>query len=150
MQDTPVTAEGFTALRRLIEGESQYTSELNQHRMQKAFNAAERAMTSCTLLEDQRRALFLQNCERKTRVSTKSRVVGTAKVMSYQEIVEQESEQAEPITRTAVSAHRGMTARKHRVAVTDRAPEKRQVELRQAIRDINRSDMHNYCHVFEI
>ena len=35
VEDTLVTSEGFTALRRLIEGELGRMGELNQHRMQK-------------------------------------------------------------------------------------------------------------------
>ena len=66
--DTPSTAEGFVALRRLVEGECQHGNELVQPRRQKVFNAAERAMTNCTLLEDQRQALSLQDRERKIRV----------------------------------------------------------------------------------
>ena len=54
--------------------------------MQKAFNAAERALTESSLLRDRSQELFLQNCEKKLRVSTNSKVVGTVRVMSYRDI----------------------------------------------------------------
>ena len=88
-----MTSEGFAALRRRIEGESQKVSELSQYRLQKAFNAAERALAESSLLRDRSQELFLQNCEKKLRVSTKSKVVGTARVMGYRDIVEKRSMQ---------------------------------------------------------
>ena len=136
-QATPVTSEGFAALRRLIECESQQVSELSQRRMQKALNAAERALTESSLLRDRSQELFLQNCEKKLRVSTKSKVVETARVMSYQDIIEKRS--AKEIMKTAGSgtgARRQVpTVGKRSLPVSNQAPRKRrrQGELQQAI-----------------
>jgi hypothetical protein len=86
-----VTFEGFAALRRLTEDKSQEVSELSQHRIQKALNDAERALTESSLLRDRSQGLFLQNCEKKLRQSTRSTVVGTARVMSHRDIIEKRS-----------------------------------------------------------
>jgi DDE superfamily endonuclease len=88
MQQTPVTTESFAALRCLIEGESSHLDRQHQHRMKKALNAGERAMAECGLLSEERQNLRQQNCEKKTRASARSTVVGTARVMSYEDIVE--------------------------------------------------------------
>jgi hypothetical protein len=72
VQATPVISEGFAVLRRLIESESPQVGELNQHRIQKTFNAAERALTEGSLLRDRSQELFLQNCEKKLRQSTRN------------------------------------------------------------------------------
>jgi hypothetical protein len=149
-----VTSEGFAALRRLIEGESQHVSELSQHRLQKAFNAAERALTESSLLRDRSQELFLQNCEKKLRTSSKSKVVGAARVMSYRDIIEKRSTQ-ETIKTTKSRSDAGRQApsvRKRPLAVSGQASRKRgrQGELQQAIQEIASSEMGNYCHVFEL
>lgn len=151
MQATPVTSEGFASLRRLIEGESQHASELSQRRMQKALNAAERALTESALLRDRGQELFLQNCEKKLRTSTKSKVVGTARVMSYQDIVDKRSAQettAIATTRSGATCQIS-TSNKRALPVTPRK-RKWQGELEQAKREIASWDMHSYCHVFEL
>ncbi|KAK5240825.1 hypothetical protein LTS06_012336, partial [Exophiala xenobiotica] len=64
--------------------------------MQKAFDAAERASTESSLLRDRGPELvFLQNCEKRLRQSTKSKVVGsrTARVVTYWDILEKRSTQ---------------------------------------------------------
>jgi hypothetical protein len=51
-------------------------------------NAAEKAFAECSLLLDDNRLLFAQNNEKVSRKSARSTVVGTAKVISYEDIVE--------------------------------------------------------------
>jgi hypothetical protein len=51
-------------------------------------NAAEKAFAERALLLDENRVLFEQNNESNIRQSTRSTVVGKAKVMSYEDIVE--------------------------------------------------------------
>jgi hypothetical protein len=55
-------------------------------------------MTECTLLREEAQALFQQNDEKKTRTSAKSTLVGTARVMSYEDIVINQSRKT-PATR---------------------------------------------------
>ncbi|KAK5240859.1 hypothetical protein LTR40_007561, partial [Exophiala xenobiotica] len=64
--------------------------------MQKAFDAAERALTESSLLRDRGpEPVFLQNFEKKLGQSTISKVVGsrTARVMTYRDILEKRSTQ---------------------------------------------------------
>lgn len=150
--NTPTTAEGLAALRRLIEGEGYSETEVHQSRLRKVFNAAEQAMANCTLLEDERRNLFLQNCERKTRVSTKSKVVGTARVMSYQDIVDRRDHPPSAAPAASRSERQDTAVSKRRVAAGGHMTNKRsrQGELQQAIQEIDSSHMRNHCHVFQI
>jgi len=85
---TPVTAEILTSLRSLIEQGSHMLDESSRYYVQKLANAAERAFADRALLLDENLNLFKQNNERECRQSTRSTVVGKAKVMSYEDIVE--------------------------------------------------------------
>jgi hypothetical protein len=60
----------------------------SKQRFQKFANAAQKLLAECTILLDENRLLFEQNNESNCRQSTRSTVVGKAKVMSYQDIVE--------------------------------------------------------------
>jgi hypothetical protein len=51
-------------------------------------SSTEKAFAECSLLLDDNRLLFAQNNEKVSRKSARSTVVGTAKVMSYEDIVE--------------------------------------------------------------
>jgi hypothetical protein len=145
---TPVTSEGFSALRHLIEGESQGLSELDNHRIQNALNAAERAIADRGLLLDENRLLFEQNCEKQTRASTMSRAVGTAKVMSYQEIEEARRKHDKAVVNVGTQSK---TVGKRRAQSSPQVSVKRVrlTELEQAIRENESSKMRDYCHVFE-
>jgi hypothetical protein len=46
------------------------------------------SFAECALLEDEKELLFIQNNEAKRRQSTKSTIVGKAKVLSYEDIKE--------------------------------------------------------------
>ena len=80
---TPVTAEALTSLRSLIEQDTHMLDELSKRRLQKLVNAAQNS-----LLLDENRLLFEQNNESNCRRSTRSIILGKAKVMSYEDIVE--------------------------------------------------------------
>jgi Early Flowering 4 domain len=62
--------------------------EPSKQRLQKLANAAQKSFAECALLLDENRLLFQQNNESNTRQSTRSTVVGKAKAMSYEDIVE--------------------------------------------------------------
>src|SRR6266498_4672551 len=57
-----------------------------QRHVQKLANAGQRAITYCALLDNQNQLLTKINNEAKVRRSTKSLVLGTAKVMSFEDI----------------------------------------------------------------
>ena len=59
-------------------------------RITKLCNAAENAFADHSLLLDENQLLFEQNCERNVRKSVQSKIIGTAKVLSYEDLCEAE------------------------------------------------------------
>ena len=78
-------AEDLTALHGLIEQNAHTLDETTKQRLQELTNAAQISFAECALLADENQLLFKQNNEAKVRRSTKSTVVGKAKVMSYED-----------------------------------------------------------------
>ena len=83
---TPVTRESLTCLRTKFEQETALTSPCRRQ-FQKLANAAEKAFADRAILLDENKLLFEQNNEKVTRSNARS-VVGTAKVMTYDESLE--------------------------------------------------------------
>lgn len=86
---TPVTVEALTSLHDLIK---QQLNEPNQDRIQrhiqKLASAAKTSFAKQTLFQDQNRFLSKINNEAIVRRSTRSVVLGKAKVMSYEDLEE--------------------------------------------------------------
>ena len=108
---TPVTAEALTSLRSLIEQDAHGLDETSKQRLQKFANAAQISFAECALLHDDNRLLIKQNNEAKVRQSTKSTVVGKAKVMSYENI---EDARAKRAAKEQVTAGKGKCGRKRK------------------------------------
>jgi hypothetical protein len=87
MLPTPVTFESLRSLRTKI-AQDTTLDHSGQHRFQKLANAAEKAFADRALLLDENRLLFEQNNKKTTRLSIRSTVTGTAKVMAYDDIIE--------------------------------------------------------------
>ena len=85
---TPVTSEGLITLCTKIEKQSHDLDGSIASPVQKLVRAAKRAMAGRDLLHAENDTLRQQNNEKKTRQSAKAQTVGTAKVMSYQDLVE--------------------------------------------------------------
>jgi hypothetical protein len=85
---TTVTADGFAMLRNQVVADVRTLDPACQDRLENLNHAVERAMAERALLLDENRLLFEQNNEKTTRHSIGSRVVGHAKVMSYEDILE--------------------------------------------------------------
>lgn len=83
-----VNAEGFEALRKKLDQESQHLDAVGKYRLQKLANAGEKAITDRVLLVEENMILFDQNNKKLSRSSTKSTVIGTARIISYDDIVE--------------------------------------------------------------
>ncbi|KFY05438.1 hypothetical protein V491_09129 [Pseudogymnoascus sp. VKM F-3775] len=81
---TPVSAEDLTSLHNLIKGET--SAPRLQRYVQKLANAAQMSFAKSAILEDQQEYLTAISNEAKVRRSTRSTVVGRAKVMSYEDI----------------------------------------------------------------
>jgi len=95
---TPVTSEHLVSLRRTIEQDMHALNGQGQQRLQKFANAAERAMSARDLLFQENSDLFKQNNERNTHASTKSTVVGKARVISFEDIAEARKKREEKDT----------------------------------------------------
>jgi hypothetical protein len=80
---TPTSASGLDVMRQKLD---QILGAIDEHEsrlhIQKIVNAAEQSLMSCALLQEENRALAVQNKEKKIRKSTKATKVGTAKIMS--------------------------------------------------------------------
>jgi hypothetical protein len=83
-----VTSEALTSLRNLVEQDTHLVDAQGKRRLHKLANVAEKAFAERALLLDENRLLFEQNNESKSRSSTKATIVGKAKVMTYEDIVE--------------------------------------------------------------
>ena len=85
---TPVTAEALTSLHNLIKQDTHALDTTSKQRLQrhvqKLASAARISFAECAL-QDQNRFLFKVNNEAKVRRSTRSVVLGKAKVMSYED-----------------------------------------------------------------
>ena len=104
-----MTAEALTSLRSLIEQDAHTLNETSKQRLQKLANAAQVSFAEYALLLDENRLLFQQNNEAKCRQSTKSTVVGKAKVISYEDIVEAQAKRAAKEAAKEAAAVNGKT-----------------------------------------
>jgi len=95
---TPLTAEALTSLHSMIKQDAHSLAGADiqrlQRHIQKLANAAQISFAERALLQDQTRFLSTMNNEAKSRRSTKSLVLGKAKVMSYEDIEEARAKRA--------------------------------------------------------
>ncbi|KFZ25298.1 hypothetical protein V502_00222 [Pseudogymnoascus sp. VKM F-4520 (FW-2644)] len=95
---TPVSAEALTSLHNLIKQDAYTLNETStqrqQRRVQKLANAAQISFAENALLRDQNQILTIISNEVKVRRSTRSIVLGKAKVMSYEDIEEARAKRA--------------------------------------------------------
>jgi hypothetical protein len=100
MPVTPVSAEGFMSLQNLIIKQDAYTlndtskQKLERHVL-KLTKAGRMFLTKGSLKDNQIEFLNTINNETKVRRSTKSLVLGKAKVMSYKDLKEAQAKRAE-------------------------------------------------------
>ena len=113
--------------------------DLSRFRFQKLNNAAEKAFAECSLLLDDNRLLFAQNNEKLSRKSARSTVVGTAKVMSYEDIVEAQT------NRDAKAASR--IPKRKSGPITGQARGSCSQEVEKAEEEIRSLGLANYCSV---
>lgn len=97
---TPVTAEAFLAMRDFILEKDAHTLEdagkrSIQRHLQKLTKGAQTSIARGILQQERIRFLLKTNDEAKVRRSTKSLVLGKAKVMSYEDLVEARAKRTE-------------------------------------------------------
>ena len=119
----------------------------SKHCLKKLANAAQKAFAERALLLDENRLLFEQNNESNCRQSTRSTVVGKAKVMSYEDIIEA---QAKRDAKEAVPA-KGIRGRKRKSSapVVVEAKRARTNEVEVAEGEIEALGLGNYCSVLK-
>jgi hypothetical protein len=112
---TPVSAEALALLHNLIKQDTHTLDETSKQRLQrhlqKLANAAQMSFAERALLRDQNRFLSRMNNEAKVRRSTKSVVLGKAKVMSYEDIEEARAKRA---AKEQAAAGKGKCRRKRK------------------------------------
>ncbi|KAH9204263.1 hypothetical protein DL95DRAFT_319788, partial [Leptodontidium sp. 2 PMI_412] len=95
---TPASAEGLMWLYNQIQQDTQIldatSTQRLQKRIQKLANAAQVSFAECALLNNRNQFLTEANNEAKVRRSTRSMVLGKAKVMSYEDIEEARAKRA--------------------------------------------------------
>jgi hypothetical protein len=112
---TPVTAEGLISLHNIIKQDAHVQDAKGKQRLQKLVkklaSAAQISFAERALLQDQNRFLFKVNNDTKIRRSTRSVVLGRAKVMSFGELEEARSKRATKDKATADTKKRGRKRR---------------------------------------
>lgn len=108
---TPVTAEAFLALRDFILERDLHALEdagkqTIQRHLQKLTKGAQTSIASGVLQQERIKSLLKTNDEAKVRRATKSLVLGKAKVMSYEDLVEARAKRAEKDARKAAKKQR--------------------------------------------
>ncbi|KAJ5674366.1 uncharacterized protein N7477_004300 [Penicillium maclennaniae] len=136
---TPNTSDHFALLRREVEQDTQSIDSVSKHRLQTLSCAAEKVFAERALLLEENRILFEQNNEKTCRQSSGLTVVGHAKVMSYEDIVE--AQKKRDMTEQATRAKRSKAGGK----LLSKSEEKRKAE--QEIQAWNVSD---YCLVLDL
>lgn len=95
---TPVTTEALTSLHNLIQQEACALNKPSKHciqrHVQKLASAAKISFAKQTLLQDQNQFLSKINNKAKVQRSTRSLVLGKAKVMSYKDLKEARAKRA--------------------------------------------------------
>ena len=90
---TPTTSQNLAALRQEVDKDLQKggpLDTLSKLRIYKLANSAEVGFVERSLLLDENELLFEQNNKAERRKSEKSKVIGTAKVLSYEDLVQAE------------------------------------------------------------
>jgi hypothetical protein len=136
---TPTTSNTLSLLRSKIEQDIDGLDGLSRFRLQKLSNAAEKAFAERSLLLDDNRLLFAQNSEKVSRKSARSTVVGTAKVMSYEDIVEAQTNRDAKVAGRIPKRKSAPTAGQERGTCSQ--------EVEKAEEEIRSLGLANYCSV---
>ena len=148
---TPVTADAVRSLRGLVERDTHALDDESKLRLEKLLNAAQISFAERALLENDNQILVKQNDEAKRRRSTKSTVLGKAKVMSYEDLAEARAKRA---AKEEASASKGKGGRKRKGLTTEgkvaRKTKKARSELEVAEDEIVAAGMEDHCSVLQL
>jgi hypothetical protein len=121
---TPVTAEGLTSLTNLFEQDAiapvsdEASRQRLQRRVRKLASAAKISFAKQSLLQDHNRLLYRINSEAKVRRSTRSLVLGTAKVIEYEDLVKARADRTAK-DKAAANKGKGKRSRKRKVSARE-------------------------------
>jgi hypothetical protein len=134
---TPVTAEALTSLHNMIKQDTNVPDE-TRSRIQKLANAAQISFAERALLKDRNRFLFQINNEAKACRSTRSIVLGRAKVMSFEDLEEAKARRA---AKEEAAAKRGQCSRKRKglALEADVVPTAKTVRVNEVLAPMNAS-----------
>jgi hypothetical protein len=138
-------------LRSLIEHDAHTLDEVTQKRFQKLLNATQTFIAECALLQDDNELLSKQNDEAKRRRSTKSTILGKAKVMSYEDLELAKTKRAAKEATTNTVATKGKRGRKPKNSEQETAKTKKQrkTEVEVARDEISAGGLEDYCSVLQ-
>jgi hypothetical protein len=114
--------------------------------IQKLANAAENAFADQAILLDENSLLFEQNNEKTTCKSIRATVVGSTRVMSYEDIVE--AQRQRDLKEATAEVSRGRRSKRNPAAQVLRKRSHGQ-ELEEAEQEIKALGMEEYCSVLD-
>lgn len=117
-----------------------------KHRFQKLANAAEKAFADRAILLDENGLLFKQNNEKTTRLSIRSIVTGTTKVMTYDDIIEAQRKRD---IKEAITTGVKQRNRKRQNPPTGERKRSRVEDLEHGRREIKALGLEEYCSVLQ-
>jgi hypothetical protein len=133
---TPVTTEAVISLHEMITQDAHALDQTSKQRLQrhvrKLASAAQISFAERALLQDQNRFLSGMNNEAKVRRSTKSQVLGKAKVMSYEDLEEARAKRKEKEKAAADKAARGRKRKAPALVVDVTEPRSQVIQAREA------------------
>jgi hypothetical protein len=145
---TPVTSEGVTSLFRRIEKVSHLLGDTSRREVEMLNNAAHSAIAGKNLLLVQNDLLRKQNDEKKIRKSVKSKVFGTAKVMSYRDL--KAAEEKRDAKEAAKKLRKRKTKKQSRkTQASSRGKRSRSEEADHGTREMEAKDLADYCSVLQ-
>jgi hypothetical protein len=150
--ETPKTFENLVLLRNNVEkslARQEGVDTCTKLSIQKIADAAENAFAERAILLDENMLLFEQNNEKTTRTSVKATVVGTAKVLSYEDIVEAQQKRDLKDAETVAFRGRRISRRKGSAPSKIIGKRTRSHEREEAIDEIRALGMEEYCSVLK-
>ena len=140
---TPTTTASFNKVCLELENNLGAHDDESRLYLQKIAHAAEKAFSDRALLFDENKLLFEQNNEKSMRDSTKRTIVGRAKVMSYNDLVEAQRKRNEKEAGKSINKPSGQVFR----APTTRMLSVVDEEVMQSEREIEAMDLTAYCQI---
>jgi hypothetical protein len=150
---TLTTFENLVVLRKNIEMSLAHQEVIDTYTklsVQKIADAAENAFAERAILLDENMLLFEQNNEKTIRTSMKAIVVGTAKVLSYKDIIKAQQKRDIKDAETVIVRRRRMSKRKGSAPSKIIGKRTRSHEQEEAIDEIRALGMEEYCSVLKL